>query len=154
MIRNSGHKKMSTVFFNSNSDTIITEAVNLQHISILGVCEDVQHFSQHSYSVIVRVITASRCFTEIHMLQTVAQCCRREGHLGAKYKLLYDQIVLSRKQFAIEHMNIYTFLLRMTDTLTSQNNDLSSWDTLYMGWDSVVGISTCYGLNGPGIESG
>jgi len=28
-------------------------------------------------------------------------------------------------------MFIYTFLLRMTDTMTSQNIDLSSWDTLY-----------------------
>jgi hypothetical protein len=29
-------------------------------------------------------------------------------------------------------MYIYTFLLRMTDTVTSQNTDLSSWDTLYI----------------------
>jgi hypothetical protein len=28
-------------------------------------------------------------------------------------------------------MYIHTFLLRMTDTVTSQNSDLSSWDTLY-----------------------
>jgi hypothetical protein len=28
-------------------------------------------------------------------------------------------------------MYIYTFLLRMTDTVTSQNIDVSSWDTLY-----------------------
>jgi hypothetical protein len=27
-------------------------------------------------------------------------------------------------------MYIYTFLLRMTDTMTSQNIDLSSWDIL------------------------
>jgi hypothetical protein len=25
----------------------------------------------------------------------------------------------------------YTYLLRMTDTMTSQNSDPSSWDTLY-----------------------
>jgi hypothetical protein len=28
-------------------------------------------------------------------------------------------------------MYIYTFLLRMADTMTSQNTDLSSWDTLH-----------------------
>jgi hypothetical protein len=28
-------------------------------------------------------------------------------------------------------MYIYTFLLRMTDTTTSQNIDVSCWDTLY-----------------------
>jgi hypothetical protein len=29
-------------------------------------------------------------------------------------------------------MYIYTFLLRMTDTMTSENIDISSWDMLYM----------------------
>jgi hypothetical protein len=43
---------------------------------------------------------------------------------------LYSEIALSRKPFGIGHMYIYTFLLRMTDTMTSQNIDLSSWDTL------------------------
>jgi hypothetical protein len=28
-------------------------------------------------------------------------------------------------------MYIYTFLLRTTDTITSQNIDISSWNTLY-----------------------
>jgi hypothetical protein len=32
-------------------------------------------------------------------------------------------------------MYIYTFWLRMTDAVTSQNIDLSSWNTLYsVGW--------------------
>jgi hypothetical protein len=44
---------------------------------------------------------------------------------------LYSKIALSRKPFGIGHMYIYTFLLRMTDTMTSQNIDLFSWDTLY-----------------------
>ena len=30
-------------------------------------------------------------------------------------------------------MYIHTFLLRMTDTVTSQNIDISSWDILYIG---------------------
>jgi hypothetical protein len=49
--------------------------------------------------------------------------------LGAKSKLLYREIALSRKPFRIGPMYIYTFLLRMTDTVTSQNIDLLSWDT-------------------------
>jgi hypothetical protein len=44
---------------------------------------------------------------------------------------LYSEIALSRKPFGIGHMYIYKFLLRATDTMTSQNTDLPSWDTLY-----------------------
>jgi hypothetical protein len=47
------------------------------------------------------------------------------------YSVLYSEMALSRKPFGIGHMYIYNFLLRMTDTVTSQNTDLSSWDTLY-----------------------
>jgi hypothetical protein len=46
--------------------------------------------------------------------------------------VLYSEIALSRKPFGIGHMYIYTFLLRMTDTVTSQNVDISSWDILYI----------------------
>jgi hypothetical protein len=38
---------------NSSSGTTIAEAVNVQHISILAICEDVRHFAQHSYSVTI-----------------------------------------------------------------------------------------------------
>jgi hypothetical protein len=44
----------------------------------------------------------------------------------------YSEAALSRKPFGKGHMYIYNFLLRMTDTMTSQNIDLSSWDILYM----------------------
>jgi hypothetical protein len=44
---------------------------------------------------------------------------------------LYSEIALSRKPFRIGRMYIYTFLLRMTHTITSKNTDLSSWDILY-----------------------
>jgi hypothetical protein len=42
-------------------------------------------------------------------------------------------MVLSRKPFGVghTHTHIYTFLLRMTDTVASQNIGLSFWDTLY-----------------------
>jgi hypothetical protein len=50
-IRNSAHRKPSTVFFNSSSGITMAEAVNVQHISKFGICEDVRHFAQHSYMV-------------------------------------------------------------------------------------------------------
>jgi hypothetical protein len=44
---------------------------------------------------------------------------------------LYSETAVSRKPLGIGHMYIYTLLLKMTDTMTCQNIDLSSWDTLY-----------------------
>jgi hypothetical protein len=38
---------------------------------------------------------------------------------------LYGEIALFGKPFGIGHMYIYTSLLRMTDTMTSQNIDYS-----------------------------
>jgi hypothetical protein len=55
--------------------------------------------------------------SNISFLSTILQLC--------------SEIALSRKPFGIGHMYIYTFLLRMTDTESSQNIDLSSWDILY-----------------------
>jgi hypothetical protein len=46
---------------------------------------------------------------------------------------LYSEIVLSRKQFGVGHMYIYTFLLRITDSMNSLNTELSFWDILYIG---------------------
>jgi hypothetical protein len=45
------------------------------------------------------------------------------------YSVLHSEIPLFRKPPRIGHKYIYTFLLRMTDTMTSQNIDLPSWDT-------------------------
>jgi hypothetical protein len=36
---------------------------------------------------------------------------------------LYSEIALSRKPLGIRHMHIYIFLLRRTNTITSQNID-------------------------------
>jgi hypothetical protein len=74
------------------------------------------------------VTTAKWRFTAIHMLQTVAQYGGREGQFWAPNRL-YSEKTLSRKLFGIWHMYIYTFLLRMTDIITSQNTNPSSWDT-------------------------
>jgi hypothetical protein len=46
--------------------------------------------------------------------------------------LLYSEIAVPRKPFGIGYMYIYTFVLRMTDTVTTQNTGLLSWDTLYV----------------------
>jgi hypothetical protein len=65
---------------------------------------------------------------------------------------LYSEIAVSRKLFGIVHTYIYTFLLRMTDTVTSQNIDLSSWDTLYINGcfapHSSIDAVKGYGLDG------
>jgi hypothetical protein len=53
---------------------------------------------------------------------------------------LYSEIALSRKPFGIGHMYIYTFLLRMTDTMTSQNIDLSCWVILYVEREKIVKV--------------
>jgi hypothetical protein len=54
--------------------------------------------------------------------------------------VLYSVIALSRNPFGIGHMYIYIFffLLRMTDTMTSQNIDISSWDILYKQNDKLI----------------
>jgi len=52
-IRNSARRKPSTVFFNSSSGTTIAEVINIHHISVFGICEDVRHFSQHSNIVTI-----------------------------------------------------------------------------------------------------
>jgi hypothetical protein len=41
------------------------------------------------------------------------------------YRVLYSEIALSRKPIGIGHMYIYTFLLRITHTMTSQNIEFS-----------------------------
>jgi hypothetical protein len=43
----------------------------------------------------------------------------------------YSEIALYRKHFGIRHVHI-KFLLRMADTMPSQNIDLSSWYILYI----------------------
>ena len=121
---------------NSSNGTTIAEAVNLQHISIFGICEDVWQFAQHSYNVTRWFVVTTNSYNSQPMLHTNSHfsysgAVRREGRtlLVAKSKLLYSETALSRKLFGIGHVHIH-FLLTMTDTVTSQNNDISSWDTL------------------------
>jgi hypothetical protein len=50
---------------------------------------------------------------------------------------LYSEIAVSRKPFGIGHMYI---LLRMADTVTSRNIELSLWDTLYMATSPQITV--------------
>jgi hypothetical protein len=61
---------------------------------------------------------------------TVSVILRKKVYmkLCAKFKILHPKY---RKLFRIGHMFISTFFLRLTDTVISQNIDLSSWDILY-----------------------
>jgi hypothetical protein len=104
MIPNSAYRKPSTVSFINNSDAIIAEAVNIQHISIFSICEDVRHFSQY----LQRPTDGSHRFTCLRQW-----CCMVRTILSAKSKLLYSEIALGQKPLRIGHMYIYTFLLRM-----------------------------------------
>jgi hypothetical protein len=91
----------------------------------------VRHFSQHSYNVTINSHNGQLTLhTDSHASDSGAVRPVRTI-LGAKFKLLYSEIALFRKLFEIGHMYIYTFLLRMTNTMTSKNIDPSSWDTWY-----------------------
>jgi hypothetical protein len=66
-------------------------------------------------------------------------------HFGTRVRTwrvarLYSEIALSWKPFGIGHMYIYSFFLRMIDTVTSQNTDLSSWDTRYFELQRQIAI--------------
>jgi hypothetical protein len=64
----------------------------------------------------------------------------REGRttLGVKSKLLYSEIALSWKPLGIGHMYILNFSLRMAGTMTSQNIDLSYWDSLWRWYNNTI----------------
>jgi hypothetical protein len=48
------------------------------------------------------------------------------------YSILYSEMALSRKPFGTEYMYVYSFVLRMTDTVNSDL--LSSWGILYINY--------------------
>jgi hypothetical protein len=95
------------VFFNSSSETTIAKVINVQHISIFGTCEDVQHLSQHSYNVTIKCHNSQlMLYTNSHVSDSGT--VRRKGRpiLGTKSKLLYSEIALSRKLFRIGYRYI------------------------------------------------
>jgi hypothetical protein len=113
-IRNSAHRKPSTVLFNSSSGTTITEAVNVQHISIFGICDAVRHFSQHSYNIAVNSRNGQLTLhTDSHASDCGALRREERAITDAKSKLLYSETSLSLKRFGIEciYLYIYNFCL-------------------------------------------
>ena len=111
-IQNSAHRKPSKVFFNSSSGTIITEALNVEHISIFGICEEVRHFAQHYCDVTFANHNGQLTLDDSHASDSGAVRREERTILGAKSKLLYSEIALTRKAFGIGHMYIYTFCLQ------------------------------------------
>jgi hypothetical protein len=90
------------VFFNSSSGTIIAEAVIIQHISIFGICEDVRHFSQHSYSIAITSHNSQlKLHTNLHVSDSGAVRQEERTILGAKSNLLCNEIVLFWKPLGI-----------------------------------------------------
>ena len=118
-IRNSARRKLSMVFFNSSSGTTITEALNIHHISIFGICEDVRHFSQHYNNVTINSHNSQLTLhTDSHASDSGTEW--REGRtiVGAQDK--YSQLPLSRKPFRmIDDMLIGPIIL--DDCMTGQN---------------------------------
>jgi mannose-6-phosphate isomerase class I len=112
MIWISAHRKPSTVFFNSSSGTTIAEAINVQHSSIFGIRDDVQHFPQHSYNVTINSHN-SQLTLHINSHASDSGAVQQEGRaiLGAKTKLLYNKRALSQKPLRIGHTYKYIFLL-------------------------------------------
>jgi hypothetical protein len=89
MIRNSAHTKLLTVFVNSSSGTTIAEAVNVQHSSIFGICEDVRYFAQLSYNVIINSHNGQLTLhTGLHASYIGVVRGEERTIIGAKFKLL------------------------------------------------------------------
>ena len=129
--RNSEHRKPSTVFFNSRSGTTIAEAINLQHISIFGLREDMRNFSQHSQQCIYQQsqqpTDASQRFTCFRQWRSTAggkDNTGRPSQTTIRSNGSISETVRNRTHVVIT----FFFFLRMT----SQNIDLSSWDILYI----------------------
>jgi hypothetical protein len=109
MIQNSAYGKPSMAFFNSSSGTTIAETVNVQHINIFGICEDVQHFSEHSYNVTINSHNGQlTLYTDSHASDSGTIWGEERTIIGAKSKLLYSELALSWKPF---RMYMYTFCL-------------------------------------------
>jgi hypothetical protein len=98
-----------------------------QHISIFGICEDVRHFSQHSYTVTINSHNGRlTLLTDSHA--GWKDNIERQIQTTIQWNSSISETVRNRKHVHIQ------FLFRIADTVTSQNIDLSSWDILYKIW--------------------
>jgi hypothetical protein len=94
-IRNSAHRKLSSVFSNNSSGNTIAEAANIWHISIFSICEDVWRFSQHSYHITINSHNSQLTLhTNSHASDSCAVWWEERTILGAKSKLLYSETAL------------------------------------------------------------
>ena len=116
--------------------------------ALCNSCEDTACCSSASWRSFMLAITSimrpsysSRVSTYTRQLTihtdshaSYSGAARREWRtiLGAKFKLLYSETALSRKQFVIGHMYVYTFFCLEWPILSTKNIDISFWDTLYM----------------------
>jgi hypothetical protein len=89
---------------------MITEPINVQHISIFGICEDVWHFSQHSYNVTVNSHNG-QLMLHADSHATDSGTVQREGRtiLGAKSKLLNSEIAVLETVWNRTHVHIHLF---------------------------------------------
>ena len=88
-----------------SSGTSTTETVNVEHISIFGICVDMRHIARHSSNVTVNSYNSQLTLhTDTHASYSGAVW--REGRtiLGSKSKLLYSEIALSWKPFGVGHI--------------------------------------------------
>jgi len=125
MIRNSAYRNPSIVFFNSSSGTTILEAINIHHISIFGICEDVRHFSQHSNNFAINSHNSQQPTDSSHRFTCFRQWRSTAGGKGNTGRpnqttTVYSQMPLSRKPFRmIDDMLIGPVIL--DDRVTGQN---------------------------------
>jgi hypothetical protein len=93
-IRNSAHRKPSTVLYNSSSGTTVSAAVNVQHTSIHGVSEVVLYFAQLYYNVTFNSHNSQLILhTDLHASYIVAVRGEERAIIGVKSNLLYSEIV-------------------------------------------------------------
>jgi hypothetical protein len=84
-----------------------------QH-SLLAAC-----FTLHSINAPLYSLHSLIHFRKFHRQHQCYFATRvRTWRVAGLYSVLYRETALSRKPFRIGHMYIYTFLLRMTDTMT------------------------------------
>jgi hypothetical protein len=139
-IRNSAHTKPSSLFFNSSSGTTITEAAKVQHISIFGICEDVRYCAQRSYNRTINIHNGQLTLhTDLH-----ASC---SGAVPGEGRT----ICLGNRNRTHRHIH---FLLSLTVTMTYQNIDLSSWETLYSWPRTLIHRGVAAGGGGGGVAQG
>ena len=79
-----------------------------------------------------RTVSNTGIYCSSDTVGTVCNKCSKIPPSTSMYINVHSNSSISETDRNTTHVNI-TFLLRMTDTMTSQNIDLSSLDTLYIG---------------------